>query len=422
MTPIVAGLSTSVIDDFILYMSQYNLSQVNSIKNSNDKFVDLVFSSDPSNTICHVPLTATSFDRNSIHHSSICIEIIAGNESNTIVDEIVNPFRTNLKHTKLELLRHSDMLRSDINSINDIESIIILFSDVMHKCSQTAVRGRICHSAPWLHGDKRFELAKKKQQRLYRIYKKTRSVIDKNNYLESMSQSNVIFSLLKDKYYKRIISNADKNPSSLFTLARTRKTSKELIRCDMYLNGVAISTSDRDTAFCDHLADNFSHEPFPSRYSNEQNRIDFHKIHSEFFSDDFSHFFNNLDLLLNNELLSKYISEIDEKKDTGPHQISIQFIRYNYFAIEDILIKMCNYILSTGDFPSSFKNSFIVPIPKKGSAREITNYRGIALQSIIPKLIDKHIANITISLCNFPFPSLVHFSMVLSAGEVPSLI
>lgn len=50
---------------------------------------------------------------------------------------------------------------------------------------------------------------------------------------------------------------------------------------------------------------------------------------------------------------------------------------------------MFNLSLSTGIFPASWKESFIVPLHKNGCRSNIENYRGIAKLSGIPKLFEK---------------------------------
>ena len=50
---------------------------------------------------------------------------------------------------------------------------------------------------------------------------------------------------------------------------------------------------------------------------------------------------------------------------------------------------MFNRSLSTGSFPSFWKNSYLTPIFKSGNRSDILNYRGIAILSAIPKLFEK---------------------------------
>lgn len=69
--------------------------------------------------------------------------------------------------------------------------------------------------------------------------------------------------------------------------------------------------------------------------------------------------------------------------------IEAKYIKYNLECIASILLNIYNAILETGHIPDSWKQSFITPIPKKGSTIDIKNYRGIAMQSVIPKFFDK---------------------------------
>lgn len=45
-------------------------------------------------------------------------------------------------------------------------------------------------------------------------------------------------------------------------------------------------------------------------------------------------------------------------------------------------------MMEIGILPHRWKTSYITPIPKKGSLTEVENYRGIAMQSVIPKNFD----------------------------------
>ena len=49
-------------------------------------------------------------------------------------------------------------------------------------------------------------------------------------------------------------------------------------------------------------------------------------------------------------------------------------------------VKLFNLILDTGNYPSSWRKSFIIPIHKSGNKHDLNNYRGISLQNCIAKL------------------------------------
>ena len=54
-----------------------------------------------------------------------------------------------------------------------------------------------------------------------------------------------------------------------------------------------------------------------------------------------------------------------------------------------VLHSMCQQICKTQQWPQHWKRSVFIPIPKKGSAKECSNYRTIALISHVSKVMLK---------------------------------
>ena len=93
----------------------------------------------------------------------------------------------------------------------------------------------------------------------------------------------------------------------------------------------------------------------------------------------------NLDFTL--EEVSKNISELKNNKSEG-----LDFIRNEYLkncppAVVELIVRLFNVILSTGQVPYDWSVGLIVPIfKKKGSQFDPNNYRGITLLSCLGKL------------------------------------
>ena len=59
-------------------------------------------------------------------------------------------------------------------------------------------------------------------------------------------------------------------------------------------------------------------------------------------------------------------------------------------SIAPALTKLFNKSVSSGRFPSTWKLSAVVPIPKGGEGSCVTNYRPMSLLSIVSKLLERH--------------------------------
>ena len=61
--------------------------------------------------------------------------------------------------------------------------------------------------------------------------------------------------------------------------------------------------------------------------------------------------------------------------------------------IDDILLQFSNMMLMDHDLPDQLAVMNIIPVPKKGDLSQVSNYRGIALTSLVSKLINRMIIN-----------------------------
>ena len=58
---------------------------------------------------------------------------------------------------------------------------------------------------------------------------------------------------------------------------------------------------------------------------------------------------------------------------------------------EDEILDFCNGVLMNRDKPEQFSNVNLIPVPKKGDLTKTGNYRGIAISSVVAKLLNKMI-------------------------------
>ena len=78
----------------------------------------------------------------------------------------------------------------------------------------------------------------------------------------------------------------------------------------------------------------------------------------------------------------------------GPDNIPSSVVKYCASTLLCPLMYLFNLSLKSSTFPDIWKSSYIVPLHKKGSKSDISNYRGISKLSAIPKLFEKIITDI----------------------------
>ena len=83
--------------------------------------------------------------------------------------------------------------------------------------------------------------------------------------------------------------------------------------------------------------------------------------------------------------------QLSNGKATGIDNIHAEILKNPTILIQ--LLPFFNYALSNGIAFSDWKLSLIIPVPKKGDLSQPTNYRGIALMSIITKLYNRILLN-----------------------------
>ena len=101
--------------------------------------------------------------------------------------------------------------------------------------------------------------------------------------------------------------------------------------------------------------------------------------------------FNNFLTIItstNKEEIYRVIS-LNTNKSGGPNSIPTEVLHLLQDQISNHLATICNLSFSTGVFPTILKTAKVVPIHKKNSKLEVSNYRPISLLSNIDKIFEK---------------------------------
>lgn len=103
--------------------------------------------------------------------------------------------------------------------------------------------------------------------------------------------------------------------------------------------------------------------------------------------------YNELNDDVTNDEVHGAIKQLKRGKAAGPDVL----INELYVVGADLLVpkltRLFNLVFKSGHFPESWSEGFIVPVPKKGNANKVDNYRGITLLSTLGKLFTRILNN-----------------------------
>ena len=104
---------------------------------------------------------------------------------------------------------------------------------------------------------------------------------------------------------------------------------------------------------------------------------------------------SNEAFLCSPESIVNLISSLPNRTSSGPDGISSLLLKSTAYSIAVPLQHIFNLSISTGSFPSIWKRSTVIPIPKTiPPSSSPGDYRPISLLSLVSKLLERHIFNI----------------------------
>ena len=91
----------------------------------------------------------------------------------------------------------------------------------------------------------------------------------------------------------------------------------------------------------------------------------------------------------------KIIRKLSKKKSCGHDGISAEVLKLGAEAIAGPLTLIINTSITTGKFPTKWKQAKVTPIYKKGDRKTKENYRPVALLSVSAMILEKVVKVLT---------------------------
>lgn len=365
--------SSSLMDDFWEGISDLGIHQINFIRNANNRILDLVFSSSQCISLCRTYPLVNPEDK---HHPTLRLSV------DTPVVDISMP-RNGDSSLKLNFARTNfDLLRSYLhNSLRDydgdLDLRVVNFYNIVNIGFSVSVPPQIVQSEtgpPWF--TKELRGLRNVRNRLKRKYDCGGSSVYLAKYIVARNKFNILNRKCYSSYISRMKGTLMNDPKRFFGFVNSKRKVVGF-PARMSFNG-SESSNGADIAYM-----------FASFFRNTYSQ----SISPPYYPYDISTVNGIPDFILSEEEVLVGLQTLRHSNSPGPDGVPSSILRLCANELYIPLTRLFNDSLLSGNFPSIWKSSFIIPIFKSGNRCCIENYRGIAKLSAIPKLFEKLVTN-----------------------------
>ena len=89
--------------------------------------------------------------------------------------------------------------------------------------------------------------------------------------------------------------------------------------------------------------------------------------------------------------MGKYISGMNNKKSSGPDEISNQLLKLASPYITGSLTYIFNLRIEQNVFPSEFQKAKVIPSARTRDHKNMDDYKSVSLLSVLSKFLERHV-------------------------------
>lgn len=385
-----------------------DLQQVSCIKNNISRQLDLIFVTNPSNCVvelCPIPMTKVDS-----YHPPLSVLISHAQ----IIDSDFDSGSLEFDFKKTNFLLLNELIQNiDFDTLLSgcIEVMVSNFYLSIFDCFIASVpvkksRHLAQTTPPWYTHQLRS--LRNLRNRAWKKYLISNKLDDYNSYISLYEEFQSLCRILYDSYLLKMRSSLLIDPKLFWKFVNSKKKSdgypstmkyldvtsnSPLVICNMFSSFFKLS-------FCD---DDF--EPCESNFT-----------HLNSFTQS-----SMSDVVITVEDVLNHLLCLDNDLSSGPDGIPAFILKNCCKSLARPLTFLFQNSLKQAVFPKIWKNSFIIPIHKKGTRGDISNYRPIAKLSCIPKLFEAIIFKSFYFSCK-PFLAIEQHGFMKKKSTVTNLL
>ena len=238
----------------------------------------------------------------------------------------------------------------------------------------------------WLSAEIKKEMWKRDS--LHRQAVKSNNSSDWKAYKTARNEVTSMIRSAKTAYYKELISQNCNDSSKLWQSLKRVLPSKRTCKPSSIVFEGNVLTSDDDIS-------NGLNTHFANVATKLINGLDSTTMSNDIDQKKDENVFRSiLDLpLISPDFVDKEIRKMSATKATGLDDLSCRILKLARPAIIESLTYILNLSLSTGVFPSAWKEAKVIPLHKGGDLDDTNNYRPISILPVVSKIIERAVHN-----------------------------
>ena len=109
-------------------------------------------------------------------------------------------------------------------------------------------------------------------------------------------------------------------------------------------------------------------------------------------------FVSENDMVISQECVATLLRKVKIRKAAGPDAICGCTLRYCADQLSGVFTNLFQRCFDSGQIPTVWKTSTIIPIPKVKNSRELKEFRPVALKSLVMKIFERIVKDMTLSM------------------------